>query len=117
MNSAICPILMTRELAITSRIDLISRELFMADVNLASKGYISTFLVYWTYSLVLQIMMASPFVSKPVLPALPLICLYLAASIMLIAMNGVLRITALAGRLIPVLSVDVATRHNKTPYL
>ena len=73
--------LMTKALAITSSIDLISRDPFMADVSLASKGYMRILRVYWTYSMVLQIIIASPLVSKPVLPALPLICLYLAASI------------------------------------
>jgi len=52
----------------------------------------------------------SPLVSKPVLPALPLICLYLAQSISYLAINGVLKMTAFAGRLIPVDSVEVATR-------
>lgn len=62
-------------------------------------------------------MIASPFVSKPVLPALPLICLYLAASISWFAMNGPLKITALAGKLIPVLKVEVATKTSSTPVL
>lgn len=61
--------------------------------------------------------MTSPLVSKPVLPALPLIYLYLAQSISLFAIIGVLKITTLAGRLMPVLNVEVATRTNKVPYL
>lgn len=67
--------------------------------------------------MVLVIITTSPLVSKPVLPALPLICLYLAQSIYLVAINGVLNITTLAGRLIPVLNVDVATRTSSMPYL
>jgi hypothetical protein len=61
-------------------------------------------------------MMTSPLVSKPVLPALPLICLYLAQSINDFAINGVLKMTAFAGRLIPVDKVDVATNTYKVPY-
>jgi hypothetical protein len=67
--------------------------------------------------MLLQIMIESPLVSKPVRPALPLICLYLAASINEIAIKGCLKNTTLAGRLIPVLSVDVATKTNNAPVL
>ena len=53
--------------------------------------------------------------SKPVLPARPLICLYFAQSINYCAIRGVLNITALAGRLIPVDNVEVATSTNNVP--
>lgn len=61
-------------------------------------------------------MIESPFESKPVLPARPLICLYLAASISSLPTKGPLNMTALAGKLIPVLNVLVAQRTNKLPY-
>ena len=65
----------------------------------------------------MQITIESPLVSNPVRPARPLIYLYFALSINYIAIFGVLKITALAGRFIPVLKVDVATRINKVPFL
>ena len=60
-------------------------------------------------------MIASPLVSKPVLPARPDICLYFALVMIDIAIKGVLKMTAFAGRLIPVESVEVATIINSTP--
>jgi hypothetical protein len=67
--------------------------------------------------MLLQIIIESPLVSKPVLPALPLICLYLAASINDIAISGYLKNTTFAGKLIPVLRVEVATITSKAPIL
>ena len=61
--------------------------------------------------------MESPLASKPVLPALPLIYLYLALSISDMAIFGPLKITAFAGKLIPVLSVLVAHKTSKLPSL
>lgn len=60
-------------------------------------------------------MIESPLVSKPVRPARPLICLYLALSIKFMAMYGVLKITAFAGKFIPVDKVEVATKTNSIP--
>jgi hypothetical protein len=76
-------------------------------------------LITRTYSLcmLLQIMIESPLVSKPVRPALPLIYLYFAASMREMAIKGYLKKTTLAGRLIPVLKVEVATNTNKAPVL
>ena len=62
-------------------------------------------------------MIDSPLLSKPVRPALPLIYLYFALSIQFIAIKGVLNTTALAGKLIPVLSVEVATKTKSVPVL
>ena len=59
----------------------------------------------------------SPLVSNPVLPDLPLICLYFALSIKAKAILGVLKITAFAGRLMPVLRVEVATSASSIPFL
>ena len=60
-------------------------------------------------------MIESPLLSNPVLPALPLICLYLAASISWFAIIGDLKKTTFAGRLIPVERVEVATRTSRAP--
>lgn len=62
-------------------------------------------------------MIESPIESKPVLPALPLICLYFAASMSWFAIVGDLKNTTLAGRLIPVLRVEVATNTSNAPVL
>ena len=51
-------------------------------------------------------MTETPLISKPVLPARPLICLYLALTIKLIAIFGVFKITAFAGKLIRAQSGD-----------
>jgi len=57
-------------------------------------------------------MITSPLVSNPVLPARPLIYLYFAQSMKELSISGVLKITAFAGKLIPVLRVEVATNTN-----
>ncbi len=63
------------------------------------------------------IITTSPRVSKPVLPARPLIYLYFAESMSDCAIKGDLKMTAFAGRLMPVLRVEVATRTYRVPCL
>lgn len=65
----------------------------------------------------MQIIIESPLLSNPTLPAHPLIYLYLALSSSYLPMNGPLIITALAGKLIPVLRVQVAHNINISPSL
>jgi len=102
-------------LEIISRRDFISLSPFKADFNAHVNGKIRsfTYLIYYF----LQIINESPLESKPALPALPLIYLYLALSSSYFPIYGPFMMTAFAGRLIPVLRVHVAHNINIIPSL
>lgn len=57
----------------------------------------------------------SPFVSIPVRPALPAICLYLVPSIKSRPIRGCRKMTLRAGRLTPAANVDVAVKTRTSP--